>query len=178
MIQDISNINLSVLKSDLNNLSSSNPKQEDIVDKPEKKIILKENAYVKAIKFVISALLHKKDYISAVDIADYVLNTDYIKILNYIDEENKNGKTPIVSKLFDLFDVENNRDIYDIVNYEFANGEDNKQYFDDCINLITKSGLAMQKEKLLSELSQAKESAEKSELIKQLQEIVMKEKRK
>ena len=121
-------------------------------------------------------MLHKKDYAETKDIKDYILNSDYVKIYEYIHTEKDAGRVPIVSHLVDMFDVENNKDIYDIVNYEFANGEDNAQYFEDCIKQISKSGLAMQKEKLLDELSKTKDTVEKSKIIKQIQEIVMKEK--
>ena len=164
MIQEISNVNISVLKGDLNNVASvsESPRQDDIVvNKPNMQINLKETAYVKAVKFVISALLYKKEYATInTEIRDYILNSDYIKIFDYIKEEKEQGRTPIVSKLFDMFDVEGTKDIYDIVNFEFIEGEDNDKYYSDCEKIILKSGLSMQRERLLSEMSKTKDPAE------------------
>jgi len=178
MVHEMTNISVSVLKSDLNQSGNSAPSKEDIVVKAEKVINLKENAYVKAMKFVISALIHKKEYAQVQDIREFILNPNYVAIFDYVKTEKENNRVPIVSKIFDMFDVENNRDVYDIVNYEFSNGEDNENYYNDCINLICKSGLSMQKEKLLDDLSKTIDPNEKSKIIKQIQEIVLKEKRK
>lgn len=179
MVQDISNVTMSVLKGDLNNTSSNNNdiKQEDIVIKDDKQINLKENAYVKAIKFVISALLHKKDYASLnEDLKNNILNPDYLQIYEYIEDEYKNDRIPIVSKLFDMFDVEGSKDIYDIVNYVFATGDDNEKYYNDCLKIIIKSGLSIEKDKLLSQLSTTKDLDERKKLMLEIQKIIMKEK--
>lgn len=179
MIQELSNVSISVLKSDLNNLPSNEIKQEDIVEKNDTTINLKENAYVKAVKFVISALLHKKEYAKLdSDIRDNLLNNDYIAIYDYIETEINNGRQPIVSRLFDMFDVEGSKDIYDIVNYIFATGDDNVKYYEDCIKIIVKSGLSIQKDKLLSRLAQSKDEDEKRKIMYEIQKIMFKEKNK
>lgn len=181
LIQSISNVVMTVLKSDLNNLSDDEVKQEDIVNIESKTqgINSKENAYVKAVKFVISALLHKKDYAKLENgLRDNLLNPDYVKIYDYIKDEIDNGRLPIVSRLFDMFDVENSKDIYDIVNYVFVVGEDNEKYYNDCVKIIVKSGLSIEKDRLLNLISQTKDITEKSQLLQQLQQIIMKEKKK
>ncbi len=180
MIQDLSGVTTSVLKGDLGNNTTDSVRQEDIVvNKPELKINLKETAYVKAVKFVISALLHKKEYARPNDeLREYILNPDYVKIYDYIRTTTNEGKTPIVSKLFDMFDVENTKDIYDVVNFDFIEGEDNEKYFDDCESIILKSGLSMQRDKLLAEYAKSKDTEEKKKLMQQISEIIKKEKKK
>ena len=179
LIQNMSNVTMSVLKSDLNKISDDDIKQEDIVKVEDKSTInLKENAYVKAVKFVISALLHKKDYAHIADgIRDNLLNPDYIKIYDYIENELKNNRVPIISKLFDMFDVEGSKDIYDIVNYVFVAGEDNEKYYDDCVKIIVKSGLTLEKERLLNLLSTTKDMTERKNIMQQIQQIIMREKK-
>lgn len=181
MVQELTNVYISVLKSDLNNLSDIEVKSDDIVEKQENEsqINLKENAYVKAVKFVISALLHKKEYAKLNDsIRENLLNPDYVKIYDYIKSEYDNNKLPIVSKLFDMFDVENSKDIYDIVNFVFATGDDNEKYYDDCVKIIIKSGLSLQKERLLAKLATIKDSEERKKIMMEIQQIMLKEKRK
>lgn len=180
LIQSLSNVVMTVLKSDLNNLSDE-VKQEDI-ENVESKIKLSssmENAYVKAVKFVISALLHKKEYAYLdISIKENLLNPDYVKIYEYIETEHSNGKMPIVGRIFDMFDynVEGSKDLSDIVNYVFAQGEDNEKYYDDCVKIIVKSGLAIEKDKLLADIAKAKDVTERAQLLQKLQQIIKREK--
>lgn len=177
MVQDISNVTMSVLKGDLNN-NSHEIKQEDIVIKDDNQINLKENAYVKAVKFVISALLHKKEYSSLnAELKENILNPDYVKVYEYIENEYKDNRIPIISKLFDMFDVEGSKDIYDIVNYVFNPGDDNEKYYNDCLKIIIKSGLSIQKDNLLKELSKTKDNDERKKIMYEIQKIIIKEKK-
>lgn len=178
MVQELSNVTMNVLRSDLNNMSNSNElKQEDIVEAKDNQINLKENAYVKAVKFVISALLHKKEYAKLNDgVKENLLNPDYVKIYEYIKCEYENERKPIVSRIFDMFDVEGSKDIYDIVNFVFPSGDDNEKYYDDCVKIIIKSGLSLQKDKLLADLAKTKDTEERKSIMLQIQALILKEK--
>lgn len=175
MVQDLSSVTMSVLKNDLNKISNVQVKQEDIKEEKGNIINLKENSYVKAVKFVIASLLYKKDYAKLDDnIKVNLKNPDYVKIYDYIENEYQNNRKPIVSKLFDLFDVENSEDIYDIVNYVFVSGEDNEKYFNDCLKILVKTGINFEKEKLLKDLSLAKDEQEKKNIMLKIKEIALK----
>lgn len=182
MVEEITGVKVAVLKADLQNGVSDVIKQEDIaINKPNNQPNLKdkENGYVKAVKFVISAMLYKKEYATInAEIRDYILNPDYVKIFDYVVEEKNAGKTPIVSKLFDMFDVENSEDIADIINYEFIESIDNEKYYSGCVDTILKNGLIMQKDKLLSEMAKTDDTKEKYKILKKIQEITLKEKKK
>jgi DNA primase len=179
MVQDMTNVTVSVLKSDLGGITEVSDVKEENIKVDSRNINLKENAYVKAVKFIISALLYKKEY-ARLDgtIRDNLLNSDYIKIYDYIKSEYDNCRVPIVSKIFDMFDVEDSGDIYDIVNYVFATGEDNEKYYEDCVNIIVKSGLIIEKDRLLSLLSKTKDPDERKNIMSQIQNIILKEKKK
>ena len=175
MVQDLSSVTMSVLKNDLNKISNVQVKQEDIKEEKGNIINLKENSYVKAVKFVIASLLYKKDYAKLDDnIKVNLKNPDYVKIYDYIENEYKNNRKPIVSKLFDLFDDENSEDLYDIVNYVFVSGEDNEKYFNDCLKILVKTGINFEKEKLLKDLSLAKDEQEKKNIMLKIKEIALK----
>ena len=77
-----------------------------------------------------------------------------------------------------MFDVEDSGDIYDIVNFVFIPGEDNAKYYEDCVKIIVKSGLTMEKDRLLSQLSKTKDTEERKQIMTQIQNIIMKEKKK
>lgn len=180
LIQSISNVVMSVLKGDLENLDNpTNTEEITDVATPIKQLgTTSENKFVKAVKFVISALLHKKEYAHLDDdIKDNLLNPDYAKIYEYIENEYKNGKVPIVGRIFDMFDydVEGSKDLYDIVNYIFTSGEDNQKYYDDCVLTIKKLGFLNEKDRLLGEISKEKDITKRAQLIAQLQQIIKKE---
>ena len=180
MVQDISNVAINVLKSDLKNSASTELKQEDIKEQSDdNQINLKENAYVKAVKFIISALIHKKEYAKLDDrIRQSLLNSDYVKIYDYVDNEYKENRIPIVSKLFDMFDVEGQKDIYDVVNFEFVSGEDNEKYYNDCVKILIKTGLSKQKSDLLHKLSKIKDREEYDRILDEIKRIMDMEKMK
>lgn len=180
MIQELTNVVMSVLKGDLNNLDDKVEIKDNLETKEKLDSTKRENAYVKAVKFVISALLFKKSYAYLNDnIRQGIMNADYIKIYDYISDESSAGRTPIVSKIFDMFDdIENNMDIKDIVDYVFLPSEDNENYYNDCVNIIAKSSLSMTKEKLLSDLAKVRDSDERKAIVQKIQEIMLKEKKK
>ena len=178
MIQELTNINISVLKSDLGKLSNSIPTQEDIVESKEKTINLKENSYVKAVKFIIASLLYKKEY-ARLDgnIEPNLRNSDYVKIYKYIENEYENNRKPIVSKLFDMFDVENTADIYDIVNFQFIEGEDNEKYFNDCLNILIKSGSTSTIDSLTAKLAVTRDDTERKNIMLEIQKLINEKKK-
>lgn len=181
MIEELTGVNVAVLKSDLKNGSSNDlsSKDEIVINKKPTNQITVENAYVKAIKFVISAMIYKKEYATInEEIREYILNPDYVQIFDYVANEKSAGRTPIVGKLWDMFDVESTKDISDIANFEFVEGEDNEKYYNDCIDIILKSGFKMQKEKYLKEMAKTKDPVARDELKKKINEIIMKEKKK
>ena len=180
MVQELTHVVMSVLKGDLNNLDDKVEIKDNLETKEKLDSTKRENAYVKAVKFVISALLFKKSYAYLNDdIRQGIMNADYIKIYDYISDESSAGRTPIVSKIFDMFDdIENNMDIKDIVDYVFLPSEDNENYYNDCVNIIVKSSLSMTKEKLLSDLSKVRDGDERKAIVQKIQEIMLKEKKK
>lgn len=173
MVQQMTNINISVLKSDLTKLGTQNVTQEDIVETVDNKINLKENSYVKSVKFIIASLLYKKDYAKLDDrIISNLYNSDYVKIYKYIENEYQNNRKPIVSKLFDMFDVENTSDIYDIVNYNFVAGDDNNKHFEDCLNILIKTGLSSQIDSLTAKLAKVSDNNERMEIMQEIKKLI------
>jgi hypothetical protein len=151
----------------------------EIENKPAKNdsINLKENAYVKAVKFVISALLYKKPYAILNDlIRENIKNGDYVKIYDYIKLQYDNNNVPKVSSLFDMFEVEDNSDVYDIANYEFNPLEDNEKYYNDCMTTLVSYGLLVRQEEVTNRLKETKDNNERMRLAKELQELITKRK--
>ena len=178
MVQDISKVTMSVLKADLDKSTTGEPVSEEIVETKENKINLKENSYVKAVKFIMASLLYKKEYAKLDSrIRENLKNSDYIKIYDYIQSEYDNNRKPIVSKLCDMFDIENTPDVNDVANYTFVAGEDNERYYEDCLNVLIKSGSENSKDEFIKRLSTVTDENEKKEILLKISNL-MKEKKK
>ncbi len=175
MVKNFSNVSMDVLRKDLENIDELKIDDTKVEEKDEP-LTTKENAYVKAVKFVLSALLHKKEYASLNDdIKDNLLDNDIIKLYNYIENCKTNGKMPIVSHVFDLFNVENNPLINDIVNFNFTEINDTKEYYEDCVNLLIKSGLEMKQKDLALKISLTSDIDERKKLSLELSNIILKQ---
>lgn len=175
LVKSLSNISLDVLRRDLENIDNVKV-VEPISEELKDNIVTKENAYVKAVKFVVSALLHKREYASLDDdVKDNLLDPDIQKLYDYLQECKENGKTPIVSHVFDMFNVESNPVINDIVNYNFTDIVDNEGYYKDCVKLLVRSGLEMKQKELANKISLESDIDKRKELSKQLSQIILKQ---
>ena len=122
-----------------------------------------------------AALLHKKDYATLQsDIKENLLDSDIQKIYEYIETCKQNGTKPVISHLFDMFDVENNPVINDIINYNFTQANDNEVGFNDCVKVLVVSGLNIKQTELHNKFNETKDLTERREITKQLSQVVKK----
>ena len=173
LVKNLSNISISVLRSDMEKNAdievSESPEKENKASLPNR-----ENANIKAVKFVMAALLHKKEYAKLDDrIKDNLLNPDYAMVYDYIKGEMEAGRKPIVSTLFDMFDVDNTVEIYDIINFDFATSEDNEGYYKDCLRHLVRTGLEIKQKEIMSKIALEKDIDARRELSKELQRIIL-----
>ena len=175
LVKNISNISIDVLKKDLENIDNVKIEKNNEEER-EDNSITKENAYVKAVKFVMGALLHKKEYAElSDDIKDNLLDSDIAKLYNYLLECKNCGKTPIVSHVFDMFNVENSPIIAEIINFNFTTLTDNSDYYNDCVKTLIKSGLEIKKKEIASQISLTADLDERKKLSVELSKIIIKQ---
>lgn len=176
LVKNYTNISNTVLKNDLIELKNSGSIEINKVEEKNEDNVNMGNAYIRAIKYILSALLRKKDYAYlSGDIENNIMNSDYLKIYKYVKEEKEKGNNPIISTIFDMFNVEDNRDIYDIVNYEITLGEDCKSYYEDCVKTLIKCSLEREQKDIMTKLPNSNEE-EKQKLLLELQKIINKRK--
>ena len=85
-----------------------------------------------------------------------------MKIYDYIVNEHNNNRKPIISTVFSMFDdAENTPDISDVINFEFVDGEDNQNHFDDCLSIQKKAGIDIRIEELTAKLATVREESER-----------------
>ena len=174
LISKLSGIIKSILRADLNNNTT-----EEVVEvkkqPEEEKFQLRENAYVKAVKFVLKALLEKKTYaVLDENIKDNLLNSDYLKVYEYIENCYKNDKKPIISAIYTNFDVENSRDLSDLITFEILESDDNEKYYNDCVKTFVSIGLKQRQQEVINKLRSTGDMEERKQLTKQLNEITLK----
>ena len=178
MVSSKSGIVKNILRADLDNSSASSENETNQITKNEEKIQLKENAYVKAVKFVLKALLEKKPYAELDDdIKQNLLNSDYLKIYEYIEKCYSEGQRPIISSLYTHFDVENNKDLSDLIAFEILETDDNEIYYKDCVKNFVDIGLRQRQADIIKKVREVGDMEERKKLKKELNDITLKLKR-
>lgn len=179
MVSNASGIVKNILRADLDNSSTEEQSTApDTVKKEDEQIQLKENAYVKAVKFVMKALLEKKPYAELDDdIKENLLNSDYVKIYEYIEGCYAKGERPIISSLYTYFDVENNKDLSDLISFEILSSDDNEIYYKDCVKTFVDIGLKQRQLDIIKKVRETSNMEERKKLTKELNDITIKLKR-
>ena len=165
IIKDLTGIAIDVLKRDLTAKATT--------DKPpqpqESKIVYSEDAEVKAIKFVMASLCHKKEYANFdFDLKKYLLNPTHVKLYDLMKQYNKNNEKLLISSLFDLFDIENEPSIQDLIDYNFEYIKNPIEYYNECIWKIRESYLKDKIKKLSDSYSTISESSQRLEIAKEI----------
>ena len=91
--------------------------------------------------------------------------------------EYESNRKPIISSVFSMFNDSGNAqelsdDINDIINYEFVDGEDNEKHFEDCLNILKKSGLDIKIDELMVKFTKSKDSEERTKIMAEIDKLV------
>lgn len=170
-IRKYSNVPVDVLMRDLTmNKVSNAPKKE------ENQAIFedRENASVKAMKFVLASLLFKKDYVNFnYDYKKFIKNPSYVKLYDLIVEFKNSGKTITVSDVYSNIDVDNEPVLKDIIYYNFDEiGNNAKQYFDACVWNFYENYLKQEQERLNAEFRSVSDVERRRQIALRLSQIV------
>ena len=161
-LRKITTIPIDILRRDLERIKNGKVVEENKIKKEEKVLTTRENGNIRAVKFVISSLMFKKDFISQ--------NIDYMKLLpRYKDIIEKAEQNIPISSYYDYFDVENMPVLQDCINMDFSEYKNNgKQYFDECVWLIASQDMIKKQGELAEEFRNCKDSAERLNIMKEL----------
>ena len=168
LISKLTNINIDTLKRDLLNFDLGQvPSQEntEILQKTEE---FREDSVQKAIKFLLASLLYKKDYAKFEDTI-YFKNPTYQKLFDYMMDCIKQNKVYTVSSIFDIFDVDNNDDLKQIINFDFSEFSQKEEiYFKQSLNRIRALGLELEIDRLKQEFKQTTDLTKRREIASKL----------
>lgn len=148
LLSKLTNIAVDILRRDI-----GKEIKVEISQTQEKAMEKRENSIQKAIKFIIASFIHKKPYAHFEDLGTmYFKNPNHQKLFDYVKDCFEKDIKFTVSSLFDMFDVDENPDIKDIIDFNFEEfGEKQEAYFKQSLRVIYSMGLQMKQEKLMEE---------------------------
>ena len=115
---------------------------------------------------MLASVLHKKPYVGRVEIDDFV-NNNFIMIYDYLQKNN----FPIISKLYDDFDVDSNPDLIGLVNYNFDEITNPSKEFEGCLNLLELDKLIAKQNQINAQIQNCTNEEVKFALIKRAGEL-------
>lgn len=171
MVRDKTNIAIGVLKDDL---KGDIKPVDDQIKKENQEEDVKQNAYVKAVRFVLASFVHKKEYAKLdAQIKTCLCNPDYVKLYDYFELCQKESRPILIGSLYSNFDIENNEDLSAIINYDFNTWTDNEHYYLDCVKTLKSYGLEKKQMELTEEIRTISDLNERREKMQELQNIIM-----
>lgn len=160
-LRDMTKVPIDVLRRDLQKINSKSVKK--VENDKEKVLISRENGNIKAIKFVLSSIIYKKDYVDP--------KIDYKKLLPRYKEVIEKAEEGIqITSYFDYFDVENSPMLKDAIEINFDEfGIGGKKYFDECIWSIASQALVDKQNEISEKFKNCQDNEQRKELALQLQ---------
>lgn len=160
IVRDLTLIPIEVLRRDLGGkIKVEEPKKE----KEEIKSV--EGGNVKAVEFILSSLLHHKDFVNN-QIDYYKLLDGYERYLKIIE-----SNMPL-SSLYDLEGTSEDKLLLNMINYNFSLYENvEEKYFNECVWMIAEEKLKRQQSKLNSEYKNCDDLNKRAEIAKELGKI-------
>lgn len=141
------------------------PKTEEKPEKEHVVQVVKTKNYA-AEQFVLASIIHKKPYVSVVEIEDFV-NNSLKSIYKYIQDNNY----PIVSKLYDDFDVDENLDVKNLINYDFAKIAKPEQEWAACVLKMKIERLQREQEQINAQIVNCTDENVKNSMLKRASEL-------
>lgn len=160
IVRDLTLIPIEVLRRDLGGkIKVEEPKKE----KEEIKSV--EGGNIKAVEFILSSLLHHKDFVNN--------QIDYYKLLDGYERYLKIIELNMpLSSLYDLEGTSEDKLLLNMINYNFSLYENvEEKYFNECVWMIAEEKLKRQQSKLNSEYKNCDDLNKRAEIAKELGKI-------
>ncbi len=172
LLSDIAKVSKDNLTRDLYASPKESDKTKTDKEKETKEQNVEElpNAYVESARFVISSLLFKKDYAYYFKGVSFK-NSSLQKLYDEMVKHKKEGKPFIVSNVFDMFDVETDSEINNILSLKLSLvGLQAKIYYDGCLRTLKNAMIDEEIAKLTKEYEECPNVAEKTQIAVKIQQ--------
>ena len=120
----------------------------------------------KAEQFILASVLHKKPYATGVESEDFV-NNNFKSFYEYL----KNNNFPMVSSVFDSYDVDQNPDIKSLIDYDFSKISNPEKEFAGCLNTLELDRLIAKQNQINAQIQNCTNEEVKLALIKRAGEL-------
>lgn len=165
-IAQIAKINEEILRRELNKKLIAIRNNQAQVAKPKISAIkAEENSLLSAETYVLACRLYKKEYATNIK-SELFENASYKEFNQYLIDNN-----PIVSKVLDDYDVENNDYLKQIINYDFGKIKQEEQEYKGCLRKLEIRRLMKKQTELQNKLSLADDS-QKYAILSELQSTI------
>ena len=160
IVRDLTNIPLEVLRRDLGGKIVVEETKKEKTEEPKS-----ESGNVKAVEFILSSLLHHKDFVNN--------QIDYYKLLDGYERYLKLIELNIpLSSLYDLDGTSEDKLLLNMINYNFNLYENvEAKYFNECLWIIAEEKLKKQQAKLNAEYKNCEDLTERAKIAKELGRI-------
>ncbi len=170
IIKNKTNVPVDVLRRDSNSINVPKTSQE-----AEQTVLsYREDGNIKAIKFVFASLLHKKDYATFNKlIEEGAASPELKKLYQLLKDSHDNNKDFLITTMFDVFDVESSQTLKDIINYEWAENQNEKVYYQECLWQIKEQTLKNKQQTLALQYKAETDLVKRREIAKLLNEVLI-----
>ncbi len=165
LIASISKVPKETITRQLNGMRNKVQKVAEIESKYAEVQIVQSKNY-KAEQFVLASIMHKKPYVKGVE-SDIFVNNNFKTIYDYLVKNN----FPIISKLYDDFDVENYEDLKGLINFDFSKIVDLQKEFEGCLNSLELDKLIAKQNQINAQIQTCTNEEVKLALIKRAGEL-------
>ena len=117
----------------------------------------------------------KKEYVNYLfPLKKYLKNNSYIKLFDFIMQKRSNGQEYKISMMYDDFDMNNEPNLVDIINYNFEQNGNNEKYYNECLWNIVEKDLKNKQTELNQRFINSKDADERKEIVMQISNITKK----
>lgn len=193
MVSDIAQTNIDFIKREIDKKMAGKSVAEEIQNKLSnvKKTEIKDDDYdaenvnsvvLKAEKYILCALLHKKPYAYFKTDVTYLFSGARREVYKIICDYNKNNPAgDLIEEIYNDYQGENQSMIVDIINYNAESAEDEqneRKYYSDCLWVLYKTHLENQLKELTEEYSNEIDNLKRREISEKLKDVSLKLKNK
>ena len=167
------NMSIDILRRDLDSGVSKESESDNNSEQQTSPLDVRLQGIVKAVRFVLASIIHKEEY-SFVAFSKnlYFKNKTYQKLYDFAKNCYENNKTYTISSLFDYFDCENNKDVEEIIGFNFNEiGDKKEEYFKECLRRLEEESLKVYQENLLEQFKTERDLDARRQIAMKLSQI-------
>ena len=170
-IKQLSGVPVDILQQDVFKRNNQTV-QEQKFDSQELSI---EDGTNRAIKCALASMLYKKEYVNyAFPLKKYLKNNTYIRLYDLIMNKRALGQEYKVSLVYDEFDVDNEPNLIDIINYNFEQNGNNEKYYNECLWNIVEKDLKNRQSELNEQFQKCTSADERKKILLEISNIIKK----